>query len=193
LGKRSPDRLRALLVASVVATTATVTAGCGGKDPFNPGASVGTFHVTARLAKTTCGAAPDPWEFDVRLNHDGATLYWIQGGVPISGKVDASARTALQASTVADLRAADPRKRLAACSVARSDLLDVALAGANAEPVTDPALTTSFRGVLAYGFTPTDGSDCSDQVTAAGGDFAALPCNVSYNVVGAYSHPSPTY
>ena len=188
MGKRSKAR-----VVALAATAVTIAAGCGGKDPFNPGASVGTFHVTARLAKTTCGQAPDPWEFDVRLNHEGATVYWIQGGVPIAGKVDGSARTALRASTVADVRAADPRRRLAACSVTRSDLLDVTLAGANAASVTDPALTTSFRGVLAYGFTPTEGSDCSDQLASAGGDFAALPCNVSYTVTGAYTHPSPAH
>jgi hypothetical protein len=180
-------RILVFLVLPLVSSAA-----CSGKDPFNPGSTVGTFHVTARLAKTTCGDAPDPWEFDVRLNHDGPTLYWIQGGLPVSGKVDARARAALQASTVTDVRAADVQHKLAACSVTRSDLLDITLDSAPATPTTDPALATSFLGMLAYSFVPTDGSDCSDQLVAAGGGWSTLPCNVSYTIAGAAKSGPPT-
>jgi hypothetical protein len=174
---------------TVAPTTSTA---CSGKDPYNPGTPVGTFHVTGRLTKTSCGDAPDPWEFDVRLNHDGAMLYWIQGGLPVSGKVDASARAALQSSSVSDVRPADFQHKLAACSVTRSDLLDVTLDSASAMPTPDPALTTSFSGVLAYSFAPTEGSDCSDQLVAAGGEWSTLPCNVSYVIAGAAKAGPPT-
>ena len=38
---------------------------------------------------------------------------------------------------------------------------------------------------LTYHFTATEGSDCEDQLAAAGGDFDALPCDVHYNLDGA--------
>jgi hypothetical protein len=164
-------------------------AACGGKDPFNPGAQLGTFHVTARLGRSTCGQAPNPWDFDVRLNHDGLTLYWLQGGLPVSGQVDSSARTELRANTTTDLRPADAKQKLAACSVTRTDMLDVVLSGADAKPATDPSRTASFTGALGYRFAPTDGSDCSDQLSAVGGGFDALPCDVSYDVSGTLTSP----
>ena len=69
--------------------------GCGGKDPYRPGESVGVFHVAGKLVATNCGQTPDPWEFDVRLRHDQSTLYWVQGDAPVSGIVDSSARVVL--------------------------------------------------------------------------------------------------
>ena len=77
---RSPAVLLALLALPA----------CSGKDPYNPGTPLGTFHVTANLTQSSCGPVPDPWEFDVRLSHEGTTLFWVQGGAPISGIVDRS-------------------------------------------------------------------------------------------------------
>jgi len=166
-------------------------AGCTGKDPFNPGTKLGTFHVTAKLTQSTCGATPDPWEFDVRLNHDGSTLYWIQGGAPIEGRLDASARAELTAEIVEEVRAANARSKLPACAIARTDALAVTLAGADAKPAPDASLATGFGGSLVYTFAPTEGSDCTDQVTAAGGGFDALPCEVRYDLSGALTSTPP--
>jgi hypothetical protein len=177
--------VRKLALLTIIALAMSF-AGCGGKDPFNPGAPLGTFHVTARLSQSTCGPTPDPWEFDVRLNHDGRMLYWIQGGLPVSGQVSTTAQTELRSGTISDVRAADPKLRLAACSVSRTDVLDVLLSGPDAKPTTDPGATTTFTGNLAYSFAPTDGSDCSDQLASAGGGFAALPCAFSYSLSGAF-------
>lgn len=166
-------------------------ASCSGKDPYNPGVKLGTFHVTAKLTQSTCGATPNPWEFDVRLNHDGSTLYWIQGGAPIQGNVDVAAKTQLKSETTHDVRAADPRTKAAACSIARDDVLDIALASADAKPTTDPAATQSFSGGLVYAFAPTDGSDCADQLTSTGGGFDALPCEIRYEIAGTFKSAPP--
>ena len=159
---------------------------CTGKDPFSPGTKLGTFHVSAKLTQTTCGATPDPWEFDVRLNHDGSTLYWIQGGAPIQGQVDTTARAQLKAEMVQEVRPADERMKRAACSVARTDVLAVTLVDAEAKPAPDPSLATSFGGSLVYTFAPTEGSDCADQLTTTDGDFDALPCEVHYDLSGTF-------
>lgn len=158
---------------------------CTGKDPYNPGAALGTFHVTATLTSSTCGAVPDPWEFDVRLSHEGSRLYWIQGGAPISGLVDDSAKVVLSATDQHVLRPADAKTKTAACSVLREDQLDVALAGDSEAPLADVSDTTRLAGKLVYRFSPTSGSDCTDQTTELGGDFAALPCEVQYDVAAS--------
>lgn len=173
-----------MLVVAIAATALSATSGCSGKDPFDPGTKLGTFRVTAKLTRSTCGPTPNPWTFDVRLAHDGPTLYWIQGGAPVQGTVDTSARALLEVETLHDVSAADPKRKKAACSIARSDALAITLVGPDDAPVTDPAQTSSFSGSLVYAFAPTEGSDCSDQLTAFGGGFEALPCRVEYEVTG---------
>ena len=126
----------------------------------------------------------------MRLNHDGSTLYWIQtDAAPIEGRVDTSARTQLEAELVLEVRPADAKAKREACTMARTDVLAVTLADANAQPTSDPALLQSFTGSLVYTFAPTSGSDCSDQITASGGDFATLPCEVRYDLAGAFKSP----
>lgn len=169
---------RSLPLALVLAAAV----GCSGKDALNPGTKLGTFHVSAKLTQTTCGQVPDPWEFDVRLNHEGSTLYWIQGGVPIQGQVDSRASTRLEAEIVQEVRAADAKSKIPACTVARTDVLTVTLADANAQPSPDPGQMERFTGALVYTFAPTEGSECADQLTT--GAFAALPCQVSYDLTG---------
>lgn len=169
-----------------------LVAGCSGKDPYSPGTKLGVFHVTAKLVTTTCGPTPDPWEFDVRLNHEAQTVYWVQGGAPIQGIVDATtARTELTTVTTHDVRPADARARRPACAIVRSDVLAVTLADAEARPAGDPSRVVTFSGALVYGWTPTEGSDCADQVTGTGGDFASLPCEVRYEVTGAFKSAAP--
>jgi len=172
-----------------LALTGTFTlVACSGKDPYSPGAQLGTFHVSAKLLGTTCGATPNPWEFDVRLNHDGQRLFWIQGGQPVGADVNLeTAKTALVAESLHDLRKEDTRAKLAACAVLRKDTVDVMLVGEDAKPSPDPSLAKSFVGTLAYGFAPTDGSDCSDQLLSTRGDFEQLPCEVHYEITGQFT------
>ncbi len=161
--------------------------GCTGRDPYAPGTPLGTFAVAGALASSTCGAVPDPWTFDVRLSHEGATLYWLQGGLPIEGKIDAAMKASLTSRTEQTVRAADAKTQTPACVLAREDVLDVVLADAAGAPVTDATRTTSFEGTLTYRFAPGASSgagECTDQLAASGGDYAALPCAVTYTVTG---------
>lgn len=166
-----------------------VSVACSGKDPTNPGTQLGTFHVSAALQRSTCGATPNPWEFDVRLNHDGTVLYWIQGAAPTAGDVDKTATTKLKTEAVYEVRAADAKKKKAVCALSRQDSVTMTLAAADNTPAVDPSNTTSFTGELVYSFTPTEGSDCSDQVVGSGGGFEALPCEVAYAITGTFKSP----
>lgn len=179
----SPRSVRHLVSAALALG---LVAACSGKDPYSPGTQLGTFHVTAKLTHTSCGETPNPWNFDIRLNHDGSTLYWVQTDAPpIEGRVDSTARTQLQAEVVEEVRAADPRMKREGCAIARTDVLALTLVGPDAQPTSDPSLTTSFSGGLVYTFAPTTGSDCADQVTMSGGGFDALPCEIRYDLTGA--------
>jgi len=167
----------------LAAAVALASFGCTGKNPFAPGEPVGVFEVEGKLVTSSCGAALDPWQFDVRLRHEQRTLYWVQGGLPISGPIDANARVVLKASTSATVRAADAKTKTNACTIARSDVVDLVLAPV-ASPGDDVTTATSFQGTLTYRFSPTQGSSCDDQLAEAGGDYAALPCDVTYELRG---------
>lgn len=162
----------------------TVLAACATKDPTNPGKPIGTFHVTGTLTKDTCSGAPSPWAFDVKLNHDGTTLYWITGDYPIAGDVDARANASMTASFTDEVRAAT--SSLPACDITRNDTLHVLLSDASAKAATDPGTATTFLGTLSYAFVPTSDSSCGDQLTSAGnGGYDTLPCEVDYTITGA--------
>jgi len=173
------------ILAGALALPATGSTGCTGKDPYAPGETLGTFAVTGALVSTTCGATPNPWQFDVKLRHEDTTIYWVQGGAPIAGIVDRTARAVLKASDVRTVREANARTKTAACTMAREDVVELALA-----PVTTPASTTavdlstatSFKGTLTYRFSVAPGSMCDDQLAESGGDYAALPCEVKYEI-----------
>ncbi|MDB4937642.1 MAG: hypothetical protein JWP87_4614 [Labilithrix sp.] len=180
LGLRTRTRRTVVILLALAATAA---AGCSGHDPYRPGESIGVFHVAGRLVSTTCGTTPDPWEFDVRLRHDSTTLFWVQGDAPIAGQVDGTARAILKSSNTQTMRPADEKTKTAACTMARSDVLDLVLAPMTA-PVKDVGAATSFKGTLTYRFTATEGSSCDDQLLDSGGDFATLPCDVQYDLAG---------
>jgi hypothetical protein len=168
---------RSMLKATIVALLAV---GCTGKDPTRPGDSIGVFHVTGKLVSTSCGQTPDPWAFDVRLRHDKSTLYWVQGDAPVSGLLDSAEHAVLKASQTQTVRAADEKMMTAACALSRTDTVDLVLA----MPGADIRGATSFKGTLAYQFKVVDGSSCDDQLKESGGDYATLPCTVSYELAG---------
>lgn len=160
-----------------------VLLGCTGTDPYSPGTPVGTFNVSAKLTSLSCGgSAPDPWTFDVKVNHDARTVYWIQGGIPISATVATDGHATFAAQTVTDVRAATAK--VPGCAITRTDSLGVYLVDGSAKPTADPAELQTFEGTLSYSFTATEGSDCSDQLAAAGGTWEALPCTATYTVKG---------
>lgn len=180
-------RIGRFLSLAVMVLAAAAPAACTGKDPYNPGESLGTFHVSGKLVASSCGTVPDPWEFDVRINHDGTarTIYWLQGGAPIKGEVDTTSRALLESQAVYTYAEPDAKKKLPGCAITRVDALDVVLATSDAKPPTTIAATAAFSGKLGYSFTPTNDSDCNAALAQDGGDFDALPCEVRYDITAA--------
>ena len=168
----------------VLAAMLVASAACSGKDPYNPGTPMGTFNVQGKLTTNSCGdagSAPDPWAFDVKLSRDASTLYWLQGGPPVSGVLDASTHATLKSSDTRTVHAANPRSGVSFCAMTRDDILDATLSPAGT------GNADAFNGSLTYRFTPTEDSDCSDQMAGSGGEFAALPCEVKYDLAALHT------
>jgi hypothetical protein len=161
--------MRAWIVAGLVLGCAS----CTGKDPYDPGEPIGTFKVSAKLVANSCGQAPNPWEFDVKINREPGKIYWMQGGLPVEGTVSGDARVRMETSDARTVRKADARRGVAACQLWRDDVFDGKLG---------PEPLVSFDGTLAYKFHAGDQSDCSDQLTSGGGEYQTLPCEVRYEL-----------
>ena len=164
--------MRVRVLPQVLGLLAMVVS-CTGTDKYNPGTPVGSFHVTSALTASSCGAAPNPWEFDVKLATDHNTLYWKQGDAPVAGTMDAASHVIMTATTEATVIPPDPRTNPTGCTIGRTDALAVTVTGA---PIN------AFTGTLSYTFEPANGSDCSGAIGTDG--YAALPCSVSYNITG---------
>jgi hypothetical protein len=168
---------RAISAAALVTIAASFTA-CIGKDPYSPGTGLGTFHVTAKLVATSCGQAPDPWEFDVKLATDPGTLYWIQGDVPVTGKLDGTTHEASMTETTTDPVVTDKAGNHA-CILERDDAFSATLT----PDAANAGAYSAFSGKLSYTFKVGDGStDCSTQLASSGGPYPTLPCSVAYTL-----------
>jgi hypothetical protein len=167
-----------MLVRGLSRVLARMTVLFGGTAAFAsctlPGTTLGTYTVRGALESDTCGAAPNPWTFDVMLSRSGTTLYWswldaspILSG-PITGEGDA-ALTGYQLHNVDSTEAG-----MGPCDLQRDDDLEVAL-GTSSPPA-------SFDGTITYAFSVQEGASCSDQLTTSGGMYERLPCTVSYTI-----------
>jgi hypothetical protein len=146
-----------------------------------PGTQLGTYRVIATGSANTCGLdAPASDEFYVELSRQGSTLYWnwLNNSPIASGTLAPVSATdaALQASLTATQDAnVDPTASgNGPCTMDRTDELTLTLA-------TDSP-PKSFAGTMSYTFSAVSGADCSDQLSASGGMYAALPCVVSYTI-----------
>src|SRR6185369_2842386 len=98
--------MRAL--ASFAIVVSILGLACSGKDRYRPGDSLGTFRVDGKLTGNTCSKTgiPDPWSFQVDLGRDPGVLYWIQGGAPVSGRLDATGHATMSVAATTEVRAA---------------------------------------------------------------------------------------
>jgi hypothetical protein len=173
------DVLRLAALAGAGFACASVLLNCSG-NPL-PGTQLGTYRVVAALKTNTCGAglaAPNPWTFDVQLSQQGSTFYWswLDGNAPLKNTLSGNdvSLTNSQTSNVDSSGdgGAGP------CTMQRADTVQVTL-GAGSPP-------SSFQGSIRYTFSVSGGADCSDQLSASGGSYDALPCSVSYTTTATH-------
>lgn len=145
----------------------------GDRDQRAPGEKLGTFVVQGKLLGTTCGKADPTLRYEVGLSREGDTLYWLQGPSPIPGTIDASRRVRIEATASAKVVAEDRASGSPGCTLERRDTLSAALDG---EPIR------GFSGAIVYRFGVVEG-DCMSELSSQGGDYATLPCTMTYEVV----------
>lgn len=166
---------------ALVALVALEVAACtGDRDLREPGEKLGTFAVEGKLVSTTCGKADTAFRYDVRLSREGDTLYWVQGSQPISGAIDKDAQVRFVARAVSKVVAADEVTGSPGCTMERVDTLSAKLVG---EPLR------SFAGAVVYRFDVVSG-DCVTELASQGGDYATLPCTMTYEVAASPKSPS---
>jgi hypothetical protein len=160
----------------LLVTVAVALGGAACDEKPLPGTLLGTYSVAAQSVTNSCGlAAPNPWQFDVQMSEDGTLLYWswMDGTPAVSAPLTGTAATLL-ATQQANVDGVDGG--LGPCDMERDDTLVVTL-GSGTPP-------TGFTSTITYAFSATAGSNCSDQLTPAGGQYGQLPCTVSYTAIG---------
>jgi hypothetical protein len=167
-----------MLRRSVVAVSAGglswVVLACSG-NPL-PGNLLGTYQIVAQSQTNSCGlAAPDPWTFDAELSEQGTTLYWswMDGSAPLSTTMSSSSQATILANEQINVDGTADGG-LGPCTMARADTLQIDL-GSGSPP-------SAFSGTVGYVFSIVPGWDCADQLASAGGQYAALPCTVTYTM-----------
>jgi len=155
------------LCVALVALFSFCALDCEGKASDEPpGTSLGTFHATALLTSSNCGAgvdAPEKHEFDFVLSQDDIAIYWTQSGTTLVGGLDDD-----QASWTYQA----PRQTDGLCTIDQQEIFDAKL-----DDVAEP---TAVKGTIRQDVTPASGTTCSNLTTAAGGSFDNLPCAVGY-------------
>jgi hypothetical protein len=141
-----------------------------------PGTDLGTFSVSATVSSNSCGTslgAPDPWLFDAKMSKDGTTLYWQQDQADaVSGQLDSTGTQA----TIAVTSTNQSDGGIGGCTIARTDTLNVV--------VGDAGAPTAISGSVGFAFSASSTVDCAAELSANGGSYQTLPCELDYTFTG---------
>jgi hypothetical protein len=130
------------------------------------GDTLGTFHATALLTNSNCGAgvdAPESHEFDLTLSQDDTAIYWTQSGTTLTGSLDDDEATWVYRA---------PEQTDGRCTIEQQQVFKATL-----DDVAQPQI---IKGTLRQDVTPATGANCAQLAVAAGGTFDNLPCTVGY-------------
>jgi hypothetical protein len=139
-----------------------------------PGTLLGTYTVTEQIQSNSCGlAAPSSRTFDAQLSETPSAsppmLYWswLDGSAAAAGPLSSPTSTLTWTEQVNVDGTSDGVA--GPCTLERDDTFQLTLA----------APPSSFTGSISYAISAVAGSNCSDQLTASGGSYTALPCTIT--------------
>jgi hypothetical protein len=151
-----------------------------------PGTSLGNYSVVGTLETNTCGSGIDannPWDFTAQLSQDGTTLY-LEDTVTsdqVSGGFDSTADTSatlVSAMTQNVTSASDTSGT--SCNLTLTTTMPITLSSATS--------ASTFTGTATYDYsvatTVSSNTDCTAQLSSAGGKYSTLPCTVTYSLKG---------
>ena len=151
-----------------------------------PGTSLGKYKVVATLGTNTCGSginASNPWNFTVQISQDGSTLYLANedGSDEVSGSFDSTEQTsATLVSAVTE--------NVNSAATAGGTTCNLTLATNFALTFASGSPPPTFTGTATYAYSVatsvSSNTDCTAQLSSAGGKYSTLPCTVSYSIKG---------
>ena len=148
-----------------------------------PGTALGDYSVVGTLGANTCGSgigARNPWDFTASLSKDGSTLYLENqdGSDEVSGTVDAADDTSATLVSAVTANVSATNASAGPCNLTLSTSFELKL-----DSVTAPS---SFTGKASYTYSVATSisstTDCTGQLSSAGGKYATLPCTVEYTL-----------
>jgi hypothetical protein len=151
-----------------------------------PGTSLGKYKVVGTLGTNTCGSgisAENPWDFNAELSQDGTTLYLENTDTSdqVSGGFDSSDDTS------ATLVSAVTQNVTPATDTSGTSC-NLTLATSMALTLSSPSPPKTFSGTATYSYSVAtavaSNTDCTAQLSSAGGKYSTLPCTVTYSLKG---------
>jgi hypothetical protein len=151
-----------------------------------PGDALGKYAVVATLGTNTCGSgigATNPWKFTADMSKDGSTLYFANedGSDQVSGGYDSSDETAATLISAVTKNVNDANANPGTtCNLTLTTTYALKL-GATSPPAS---ITGSATYAYSVATAISSSTDCTSQLSDAGGKYATLPCTVSYSLKG---------
>jgi hypothetical protein len=153
--------------------------------PTLPGTALGTYGVVGTLGTNTCGSginAMNPWDVTFDLSEDSTTLYLAKtdGSDEVSGPLATSSTSPATLISVVTANVDGNDAGVAGpCNLTLSTSFSVLLASG--------AMPKTFAGTALYTYSVaavSANSNCTDQLSDSGGQYATLPCTVNYTLTG---------
>lgn len=149
-----------------------------------PGDSFGKYDVTATLGTNTCGSgvqATNPWKFSAEMSKDGSTLYFINedGSDEVSGGYDGTDETSatLVSAVTQNVNGASANLGTV-CNLTLTTTYALTLGSTSPPPTVTGHVSYAYTVATAL----SSNTDCSSQLSSAGGKYATLPCTVTYSL-----------
>lgn len=149
-----------------------------------PGDSFGKYDVEAKLGTNTCGSGVDatnPWRFTAEMSKDDSTLYFVNedGSDEVSGGYDGTDETSATLVSAVTKNVNDANANLGTtCNLTLTTTYALTL-GATTPP---PTVTGHASYTYSVATAVSSNTDCTPQLSSAGGKYATLPCTVSYSL-----------
>jgi len=149
-----------------------------------PGDSLGKYSVVATLGTNTCGSgidATNPWKFTAEMSKDDSTLYFANedGSDEVSGGYDGTDETSATLVSAVTKNVNDASANLGTtCNLTLTTTFALTL-GATSPP---PTITGSASYAYSVATAISSNTDCTAQLSSAGGKYATLPCTVTYSL-----------
>jgi hypothetical protein len=151
---------------------------------------IGRFAVEARLVADSCGPGTvdaDPLlQYNVELRQGGSVVTWDGPGLTLQGPLGADDQFCIDDSSTWKVREADLWLEDPGCSMTRIERLCALLEDLKEVDTVEEGepLASSFTGRHELFISHEGGSDCTDQLGLADGQYLTLPCQVTYDIVG---------